>query len=145
MFQGHHLNRPLVSPFVSLTQQLYLPRRCGGPFLKAFAQGVGDGDELSGDGGDYDLVRFSGVAVAICGGVQFRVVMYCDQGRLEHHVPQGMTTTGKGPLSAKGSAVVRDRRHANERGSLFAGDGVDLGYFCDQYRINSRAVPRDRA
>ena len=32
-----------------------------------------------------------------------------DQRRLEHHVPQGTATTGDGPFTAKGSAIVRDR------------------------------------
>lgn len=40
----------------------------GGPFLTALAQGIREGDELSGDGGDDDFVRFSSLAEAICEG-----------------------------------------------------------------------------
>jgi len=35
--------------------------------------------------------------------------MCCDQCRLEHHVPQGATTTGSGPFFAMGSTVVRNQ------------------------------------
>jgi transposase len=66
------------------------------------------------------------------------------QCRLEHHVPQGTATPGDGPFSAKGSAVVRDRlRQSGECRSLFAGDGADLGHFCDQHRAGDGADPRD--
>ncbi len=66
-----------------------------------------------------------------CGGVLRRpqawVMMCRDQGRLEHHVPQGTATTGDGPFTAKGSAVVRDWGQPSECDGLFAGDGADLG------------------
>lgn len=68
-----------------------------------------------------------------------------DQGRLEHDVPQGATTTCNGPFFAKGSAVVRDRGRASEGRSLFAGDGADLGHFCDQRRAGNRADARNGA
>lgn len=106
---------------------LYLSGRLGGPFLATFAQRVRDGDQLSGDRGDDDLVRFSGPAEPFCEGFLARVVMCCDQGCLEHCV----ATTGNRPFSAKGSAVVRNRGQSSECGSLFAGDGADLGHFCD--------------
>lgn len=50
--------------------------------------------------------------------------MCCDQGRLEHHVPQSATTTGNGPFPAKCSAVMRNRGQSSECGSLFTGDGA---------------------
>ncbi len=62
---------------------------------------------------------------------------------MEHHVPQGSATTGDGPFSAKGSAVMRDRGQSGERGSFFAGDGADLGHFGDQHCARNRADPRD--
>ena len=70
--------------------------------------------------------------------------MMCrDQGRLEHHVPQGTATTGDGPFPAKCSAVMRDRGQSGECGSFFAGDGADLRHFGDQ--LAPRVVPsRDR-
>ncbi len=48
-------------------------------------------------------------------------------------MPQVATTTRNGPFSAKGSAVVRDRRQTGVCGSLFAGDGADLGHFYAQH------------
>ncbi len=69
-------------------QQLYLSGCRGGPFLMALAQGLRDGDALSGNGGDDDLVRFSSLAGAICEGVQAWGVICRDQCRLERHVPQ---------------------------------------------------------
>jgi hypothetical protein len=77
--------------------------------LTALAKRVGDGDQLSGDSGDDDLVRFSSRAEAICEGFQAWVVMCCDQRRLEHYMPQRTATACDGPFSAKDSAVVRDR------------------------------------
>lgn len=65
------------------------------------------------------------------------------QCRLEHHVPQGTATSSDGPFPAKGSAVVRDRGQSSECRSLSAGDGADLGHFCDQDRAGNRADPRD--
>lgn len=111
--------------------------------MTTLAQGVCDGDELSGDGGDDDLVRFSGVSEATCEGFLAWVVMCRDQCGLEHHVPQGTATSSDGPFPAKGSAVVRDRGQSSEGGSLFPGDGADLGNFCDQHRAGNRADPRD--
>ena len=122
---------------------MYLSGRCGGPFLTALAQGVRDGDELSGDSGDDDLVRFSGLAEAIYEGFQARVVMRRDQCRLEHYVPQGPATSTNGSFPAKGSAAVRDWGQSSECRNLFAGDGADLGNFADQHRARHRADPRD--
>lgn len=126
-------------------QQLYLSGCCGGPFLTAPAQGVRDGDALSGNGGDDDLVRFSGLAEAICEGFQACVMMCRDQCRLEHHVPQGPAASSDGPFPTKCSAVMRDRSQSRECRSLFAGDGADLGDFGDQHRAGNRADPRDGA
>ncbi len=75
----------------------------------ALAQRIGDSDQLSGDGGDDNLVRFSSLAEAICEGSQAWVMMCRDQGCLEHHMPEGTATTGDGPFPAKSSTVVRDR------------------------------------
>lgn len=58
---------------------------------------------------------------------------------------QSTTTTGDGAFPEKGSAVVRDRCQSSKCGSLFPGDGADLGHFCDQRRAGNRADPRDRA
>jgi hypothetical protein len=81
----------------------------GGPFLTALAQGVRDGDELSSEGGDDDLVRFSSLAEAICEGFHDGVVMCRNQCRSEHHVPQGTATSSYRSFPAKGSTIVRDR------------------------------------
>lgn len=132
-----------LRPLSERLLQLYLSGRRGSPFLTALAQGVRDGDELSGDGGDDDLVRFSGLAEAICEGLQVFVVMCRDQCRLEHHMPQGTATSSDGPFSAKGPAVVRDRGQSSECSSLFAGGGADLGHFGDQHCAGNRTDPRD--
>lgn len=64
--------------------QLYLSGRRGGQFLTALAQRVGDGDQLSGNGGDDDFVKPACFTEAICEGSQAWVVMWRDQRRLEH-------------------------------------------------------------
>jgi hypothetical protein len=109
-----------------IQKQLYLSGRWGGPFLTVPAQSVRNGDEFSGDGGDDDLLGFSYLAEAISEGTQARVVICCDQCRLEHHVPRGTKTACDGPFSATDSAVVRDWGHSSECRSVFAGDGADL-------------------
>lgn len=122
---------------------LYLSGRRGCPFLTALAQCIRDGDELSGDCDDDDLVRFSGLAEAICEGSQAWVMMCRDQGCLEDQMPQGTATTGDGPFPAKCSAVMRDRGQSGECCSFFAGDGADLRHFGDQHCAGNRAYPRD--
>lgn len=121
--------------------QLYLSGRCGGPFLTALAQRISYGDQLSGHGGDDDLVRFSGLAEAICEGSQAWVMMCRDQRRLDHHQPQGTTTIGDGPFPAKCSAVMRDRGQSGECRCLFASDGADLGHFGDRIALAVGQIP----
>lgn len=82
--------------------------------MPVLTQGVRNGDEFPGDGGDDNLVRFSYLAEAICEISQAWVVMCRDLCRLEHHVPQGTATSGDGSFPAKGSAVVRDRGQSCE-------------------------------
>ena len=72
-------------PF-DLGYPLYPSGRRRGPIIAVLAQSLCDSDQLSGDGGNDDLVRFSGLAEAICEGSQARVVMRRDHGRLKHHV-----------------------------------------------------------
>jgi hypothetical protein len=73
------------------------------------AQGGRDGNYLSGDGGDDDFVRFSGLAEAICKGFHDYVVMCGDQCRLDHYVPEDTASSSYGPFPAKGPAFVRVR------------------------------------
>ena len=113
---------------------------CAGP-----EQRIGDGDQLSGDGGDDDLVRFSGLAEAICEGSQTWVMMCYDQGRLERHMPQGTAPTCDCPFPAKYSAVTRDRSQSGECCRFFAGNGADLRHFGDPHCAGNRTNPRDRA
>jgi hypothetical protein len=60
------------------------------------AETIGEGDELSGNGSDDDLVRFSGLSQALGEDFQAWIVMRGDKPSLVHHTPQS-TTPAIGP------------------------------------------------
>lgn len=65
-----------------------------------------------------------------------------DHSRLEQHVPQVTAPTGDCPFPTKSSAIGCDRCQSSECGSHFAGEGADLGHFCDQRLAGNRADKR---
>lgn len=69
--------------------KLQLSDRRSDPFLMAVPPCAGDGDQLSGNGGDNDLVRFSRLAEAT-------------KAALEYHVPRNTATTCNGSFPAEG-------------------------------------------
>jgi len=58
-----------------MSRQLYLSGLRGRPILTVSAQCIRNSDEVSCDGGDDDLARFSDLAEAFCEGPQAWVVM----------------------------------------------------------------------
>lgn len=57
---------------------------------------------------------FSGGAKTIGEDLQDWAVIACDEGRLEHHMPQQAPSTCNGALAAHGSTVMCDGREAGE-------------------------------
>ena len=113
--------------------------------LTLLAEGIREGDELSGDGRDDSLVGLPGLSETLGEVFEARVVMSGNQCRLEHNVPHSPTPSRDGPFSAEGSAVIGDRSQACERGRLHTADHTELGHLGDQDCAGYGTDPRDRA
>ena len=90
------------------------------PFVICFDEGIDDCDELSSDGCDDDLVRFSRSPQTIGEGLENRIVMAGDKSGLEHHMPEQPSPTTNGAFPAHGSTVMCNGRKACERCGLLA-------------------------
>ncbi len=90
------------------------------PGLAGFAQGVGDHDELAGDGRGDDLVRLPLLPQPIGEDLQVRVADRGDERGLMQDASERPATAADHPLPAHLSAVPRDRRKPRERGGLLS-------------------------
>ena len=117
---------------------------CAAQGLAGFAQGVGNHDELAGDGRDDNLVRLPLFPQPIGEQLQVRIVNRGDKRGLVQNLPERPAAAADHPLPAHLSAVPRDGREPRERGGLLSGDPAELGHLRDRHRANHRADPRNR-
>jgi len=92
------------------------------PCLARFAQCVDDGNELSCDGDDNDLVGFSFCAEAICEAFENGIVVAGNEGSLEHHVPQQASSAADGAFAAHDPAIRGSNPRSRRRMTKSAKD-----------------------
>ena len=69
----------------------------------------------------------------------------CDEGCLEHHMPEQASSATNGAFAAAGAAVMGNGCKAREGGGLFARYLAKLRHFSDQHGAGDRADAGGRA
>src|SRR3974390_2190001 len=107
-------------------------------------QGVGEDDELAGDGDEGGLWRFAGGSQALVEGAHIGIeARGAEGGEIEDAAHAGAAAEDDASAVAF-SRLIGDRREAGEHSALFGGDAAELGETSDQDCRGEEAEAWDR-